>query len=83
VLDGGRGAIERFTPKLAIAAYHRDDDLVRLPREIAAIDAGYRFYLDIFSPVEDETVLFGAPTPTSSRRSSMYRGRRRFQLKRS
>lgn len=58
VLEGARGSIAASKPKLAIAAYHKDDDLVRIPELIASIDSGYRFYLKTSSPVEDETVLF-------------------------
>jgi FkbM family methyltransferase len=59
VLRGGRGALKRLTPKLAIAAYHSDDDLITLREAIESLDAGYRFYLKTSSPVEEETVLFG------------------------
>lgn len=58
VLAGGKGALRRYAPKLAIAAYHRDDDVVRIPEAIEGLGAGYRFFLDSFSPLEDETVLF-------------------------
>lgn len=61
VLEGARETLERFRPELAIAAYHADDDLVRIPAALAALDADYRLYLDSFSPLEAETVLFAAP----------------------
>jgi len=57
-LRGGLESIKRFAPKLAIAAYHNDDDLVRIPEVISSLQLGYRFYLDTFSSVEEETVLF-------------------------
>jgi FkbM family methyltransferase len=60
VIRGAGGSIARFAPKLAIAAYHRDDDLVTIPEAIAAVDPDYRLFLDSFSPVEEETVVFGA-----------------------
>jgi FkbM family methyltransferase len=60
VLAGARRSLERFAPRLAIAAYHRDDDLVTIPSAIAALGRGYRLFLDSFSPVEEETVLFAA-----------------------
>ncbi len=66
VLAGAQGTLVRHAPKLAIAAYHKDDDLVTIPRAIPAIEAGYRFYLGSFSPVEDETVLFARATERSS-----------------
>ncbi len=59
-LSGGVESIRRFGPNLAIAAYHHDADLVEIPDRLAG--AGYRLYLDTFSPVEDETVLFASLT---------------------
>ena len=58
VLRGARGALEAHAPRLAVAAYHKDDDLVCLHRQIAASRDDYRFFLGTFSPVEEETVLF-------------------------
>jgi FkbM family methyltransferase len=58
VLRGARDSLKRFAPRLAVAAYHKEDDLVRLPEAIAAAGHDYRFFLDTFSPVEEETVLF-------------------------
>jgi FkbM family methyltransferase len=62
VLQGAQRSLQRFAPRLAIAAYHSDDDLVRIPQAINSLDRGYRLYLDTFSPVEEETVLFAAAT---------------------
>jgi FkbM family methyltransferase len=58
VLAGGRVTLARHAPKLALAAYHKDDDLVTIPAALRALGAGYELYLDTFSPLEDETVLF-------------------------
>lgn len=58
VLEGARNTLRRLHPKLAIAAYHRDDDLVRIPAEIRASEPSYGLYLKSSSPREDETVLF-------------------------
>jgi len=60
VIAGAQETISRMAPKLGIAAYHRDDDLVRIPEAIGAANPGYRVYLDSFSPAEDETILFAA-----------------------
>lgn len=67
LLRGARSSIERFAPKLGIAAYHKDDDIVSIPEAIASVDPEYRFYLGSYSPVEEETVLFG----TSPRAASL------------
>lgn len=60
VLAGARDTLTRLTPRLAIAAYHRDDDLIELARAIDSLAVGYRLYLETFSPVEEETVLFAS-----------------------
>lgn len=61
VLHGAREAVQKFAPKLGIAAYHKDDDLITIPAAIGALNPDYRFYLGSFSALEDETVLFAAP----------------------
>jgi FkbM family methyltransferase len=66
VLRGARGSLACHGPKLAIAAYHHDDDLVTIPEQLAGTGAGYRLYLDTFSPVEEETVLFASATSRNS-----------------
>ncbi len=63
VLTGAAGVLETLSPRLAIAAYHRPDDLVRIPE---LVGAGYALYLDTFSPLEDETVLFATPARNST-----------------
>jgi FkbM family methyltransferase len=50
LLKGAGRSLARFAPRLAIAAYHREDDLVRLPRELQALRPGYRLHLAGFSP---------------------------------
>jgi FkbM family methyltransferase len=44
-LAGARHLIERYTPFLAIAAYHRQDHLWRVAQYINGVSAGYRFFL--------------------------------------
>lgn len=65
VLEGARRTLERFAPKLGVAAYHRDDDLVRIPDLLVSAQPRYTFYIESFSPVEDETILFAAPWDTA------------------
>jgi FkbM family methyltransferase len=62
VLRGAQGTLEALTPTLALAAYHHDDDLITLPNTISESSDGWRFYLDSFSAVEEETVLFAHAT---------------------
>lgn len=65
-LRGAQASLRRYAPKLAIAAYHHDDDLVTLPEHISSSGPAWRFYLGSFSPVEEETVLFAKATSVSS-----------------
>jgi FkbM family methyltransferase len=57
-LEGATDTIARFRPKLAIAAYHRNDDLHRLPAMIRRLDLGYRFHLDHYTTHHGETILY-------------------------
>lgn len=43
-IDGARKTIEKYKPKLYICAYHRNDDMFRLPLKIHAVCRDYKFY---------------------------------------
>jgi FkbM family methyltransferase len=69
-LEGARRTIRKHSPKMAVSAYHKEDDIIRLPGLILDINPAYRFKLRHFSPVECETVLFcipetGGPCPSA------------------
>ncbi len=56
-----RGAVEtlrRDRPRLAISVYHSLDDYVQIPRWIAELNLGYRFYLGHETIFDAETILF-------------------------
>lgn len=57
-LVGATDTLCRFTPRMALAAYHRFDDMWALMRQIDALDLGYRFALAHFTPHHEETVLY-------------------------
>jgi FkbM family methyltransferase len=61
VLKGAKGVLEEHRPKLAVAIYHRPEDLTEIPRHIDELGLGYRFFLDHTSAGWEETVLFAAP----------------------
>ena len=44
-LEGSQETIRRFRPRLLVSAYHRSDDLIRLPLLIRNLNGRYRFYL--------------------------------------
>jgi FkbM family methyltransferase len=57
-LRGAEQTLRRFTPRLALAAYHRFDDMWALMRQIDQIDLGYQFAMAHFTPHHEETVLY-------------------------
>jgi hypothetical protein len=56
-LTGARRTVQSFKPKLAIAAYHKADDLAQLMDAICAIRDDYQFTLRHHSPFFRDTVL--------------------------
>jgi len=57
-LKGAVQTLRRFTPKLAIAVYHRPTDLFEIPEFIRSLGLGYRLFLRHFTVHSEETVLF-------------------------
>ena len=57
-LLGTQELIKEHRPKLAISAYHRDDDLIRLPNLIRELVPEYKFYLRHHDKSWTETVLY-------------------------
>ncbi len=57
-LHGAANTIKTFKPKLALSAYHKEADILTLPRLIRAIADDYRFALRHFSNNYCETVLY-------------------------
>ncbi|MGN6190109.1 MAG: hypothetical protein ACTHOE_14535, partial [Conexibacter sp.] len=56
-------------PRLALACYHKPDDLVRIPDLIAGLGLAYRWYLQCSTMTPVDTVLFGVPVvPPTARR---------------
>jgi FkbM family methyltransferase len=60
-LRGARDQIARHAPTLAIACYHRGEDLWRLGREIRDLNGRYRLYLRHYTEGGLETVLYALP----------------------
>lgn len=57
-LLGAREMIRNNKPKLAISAYHKKDDIWKLPWLIHSINPEYKFYLRHYSFSTNETVLY-------------------------
>lgn len=57
-LKGAAETIRKHRPKLAISVYHKPDDMVLVPTYIQSLNPGYDFYLDYFTIVGDEIMLY-------------------------
>lgn len=57
-LKGAEQTIRLYKPKLAISVYHRPDDLITIPAYIQSINSDYEFYLDYYTIVGDEIMLY-------------------------
>lgn len=57
-LEGARETLRRFRPRLAISAYHKDDDLITIPAFLDELGVGYRYALDHTTIHAEETILF-------------------------
>jgi FkbM family methyltransferase len=61
-LKGSEQTIRRHKPKLAVTLYHSLGDFAAIPKFLADLNLGYRFFLDHFSINHEETVLFATPS---------------------
>ena len=66
-LRGAQATLLRFRPRLAIAAYHRVEDLSAIPEYLIGLDVGYRFRLGHTTMNAEETVLFAFPDAAAPR----------------
>jgi FkbM family methyltransferase len=57
-LEGAANTLRRHRPRLAIAAYHRNDDLTRIPVTLRQMGVNYRFHLAHYTTHHGETVLY-------------------------
>ena len=62
-LRGAEATLRRFRPRLAIAAYHKPDDLAAIPEYLASLQIGYSFQLGHITMHGEETVLFAISDP--------------------
>jgi FkbM family methyltransferase len=60
-LHGGRNAICKWLPRLAISVYHRASDLWRIPEVILEMSSEYELYLRQHDGGIIETVLYALP----------------------
>jgi FkbM family methyltransferase len=61
VLEGAAETIRAYRPRIAVACYHKPDDLVRIPDFVASLDVSYRWYLQCSTMTDIDTVAFAVP----------------------
>ncbi len=61
-LQGGRKAIGRWRPRLALSVYHRASDLWRIPQLVLELSPDYELYLRQHDGGIIETVLYALPS---------------------
>lgn len=57
-LTGAKKIIQEQTPKLAIAVYHKEEDILSVLEKIMEYNPRYKFYLRHYSLTDSETVLY-------------------------
>ncbi|RMH41578.1 MAG: FkbM family methyltransferase [Gammaproteobacteria bacterium] len=57
-LMGASRTVREFKPKLAIAVYHKDDDMITIPEYLRSLNPSYDFYLDYYTIVGHEIMLY-------------------------
>lgn len=57
-LYGAEHTIKKHKPKLAISLYHKPEDFITIPVYLNNLSLGYEFFLDHFTSIHWETVLF-------------------------
>jgi len=63
VLEGAAETIARQRPRLAIAIYHKPDDLATIPTFLDSLGVEYRWYLQCSTMTDVDTVAFAVPEP--------------------
>ncbi|MCL2509366.1 MAG: FkbM family methyltransferase [Oscillospiraceae bacterium] len=58
VLYGARETIAKYRPRIAVAIYHSDGHMIKIPEVIHEICPGYRLSIRHYSCAEGETILY-------------------------
>ena len=57
-IEGASNIIRKFKPRLAIAVYHKPEDLWKIPFKLKSLNPGYKFYFGHHSPVSWESIFY-------------------------
>ena len=60
-LKGAKNTIERHRPKMAICIYHKNLDLLTIPRYLNSMHSNYKLYLRAHESKSGEVVLYCIP----------------------
>lgn len=60
-IEGAKNHILNDHPKMAIAVYHKADDLWKIPQQVLAIRDDYDLYLRHYTEGTDETIMYFIP----------------------
>lgn len=57
-LKGAKNVIKSFKPKLAISIYHKNRDMIDIPKYIQTLNPDYEFYFDYYTTYGYEIMLY-------------------------
>lgn len=57
-LEGASQIIKEFKPRLAISAYHKPEDIWKIPHKLKSQNADYKIYFGHHSPIQWESVYY-------------------------
>jgi FkbM family methyltransferase len=63
MLAGAVETIQKFKPKLAISAYHRQDDVLIIPQIIKELEPSYEIFLGHHTIHSEETIVYAISRP--------------------
>ncbi|HET6509612.1 MAG TPA: FkbM family methyltransferase [Baekduia sp.] len=61
ILKGAAHTLRTQQPRLALATYHRPDDVAVFPAFLASLGLEYRWYLQCSTMTDVDTIVFGVP----------------------
>ncbi len=61
MLLGAESTIRQYKPKIAIAVYHKKDDIFEIPLLIHQYNPNYKFYLRHYTEMPIDSVLYAVP----------------------
>ncbi len=57
-LEGASNTLKKYKPKLAISVYHKNSDIIDIPKFINNLNIGYKLFMDNYTIHKEETILY-------------------------